>query len=155
MKGVSAELYEWVSAHKGHPDPAFNPKSHYSCFLKTEELLYVRGNAINANGKYDIALERLRTEPLTMESPPILALDCVSGDAKLVEGNNRLAAFHTLGYEWFPVVVVITSTPGAQLVRPIPDEFTGMNDYDHARYWRYHEAEVLAKVYAFEEYTPI
>lgn len=155
MKGVSADFYEWVTAHKGHPDPAFNPKAYYSCLLKTSDLLAIRGNTLNANHKYDIALERLRREPLTMENPPILALDCVSGNAKLVEGNNRLTAFHTLGYEWFPVFVVVTSTPGAECVRFIPDEFTGMNDYDHARFWRFHEAEVLAKVYEFEEYRPL
>lgn len=154
MKGLSPEVIDWVHIrHKGHPDPKMNPTSYYSCLFKTSDLILhaASGNELDCcREKYTRALERLKKEPLTLENPPILTLDCVTGGMTLVEGNNRLAAFHTLGYEWFPVMVVIVKTPFADPIWEIPDELKGANDYDNARLWRNNEAYAIKAVYGLE-----
>lgn len=148
---LSKEVQDWIKERKGHPDPAFNPTCYYSCLFKTSDLMkHAKRNEINANNKLIIALERLKVEPLTMESFPILSLDCVSGEMCLIEGNNRLIAFLTLGYTWFPVIVAIVQTPGSEQVREIPEQYLGTNDWDNASLWRHHEADIISDVYELE-----
>jgi hypothetical protein len=144
---VTQELYDWVTSHKGHPDPKFNPKCFYSTFLRVSDLIKHQGNVL-VDAKYRAVLNRLLQEPLALDNQiPYITLDCVSGELKVNDGNHRLMAFSALGYTWFPVVVAVVSTPGADPVRHIPERYIGHNDYDNARLWRGHEKEVLRDIY--------
>lgn len=145
--GVTEELFEWVSAHKGHPNPRFNPKCFYSCFLKVTDLLPHMGNELNSSFITKDDLIELD------DRVPFITLDCVSGELKMEDGNHRLASFAKLGYTWFPVIVAIICTPGASPLRAIPDCYQGCNDYDHARLWRGNEREILYNVFHLQERT--
>jgi len=145
---VSDELYEWIRTHRGHPNARFNPTCYYSCFLKVADLINVHGNTL-VDAKYEAVLQRVMDEPLALQEDnmPFVTLDCVTGAMRLVDGNHRLAAFHALGYVWFPVVVAVVSTPGGEPVRHIPKRYQGDNNYDNARLWRGSEAAILQDVF--------
>lgn len=145
--GVSENLLKWVRAGKGHPDPLFNPTAHYSTFLKVSDLLLHMGNELCAT--FTVTHDPIELD----ERVPFVTLDCVSGALRLENGNHRLASFARLGYVWFPVVVVIISTPGAHPIRHIPGRYQGCNDYDHARLWKGHERDILYSVFYLQQHS--
>ena len=121
--------------------------------VSTTDLERFRGNQPSAfkTGPLDISFNNGGNLEIG-EGLPILLVNCSTGEASLVEGNNRMGAFSARSWPWFPVVVKVESNESGLRKQKftIPKNLIHNNPLQTDSIWRDNLPNVLKNVFGIK-----